>query len=465
MNITLKKHMDELNMKKVSIDLFSGAGGLCTGFKWAGILPLIAVEWSDTAIKTYSTSQNAEVFELSLYLTKKGTNRRYLEKFLFESAKTLLIHGDINLVSGDLIKEILLKRFGIDCENETVDVVSGSAPCESFSIAGTRIEGDERDELFSNIVRISRAVNTKMILFDNVKGLFSKPMAGEKGAVYNYVCDTFEDDIAAPSYKLVSREKNTVLLKACDYGVPQVREIIFLVAIRRDLLTDVNFEYPEKEYGPDRKYPYVTVKEALSDLPVVEMSEVKTTYTGVKKYASKNQERFVNIVRGTLSDKTMNIKPPQHLIRKGLFADDKISFQKGPNHTKRKQELLKLIKEKETMKSAYKRLEASGELEDYRDYFPKTIYASRNRRLLLEKPSFTVTSHCCDEMLHIKLNRAITPREAARLQSFPDWYQFAGPYVQFHGDKTQDKYEQIGAAIPPLLAYALGKQIVKALRK
>ncbi len=61
------------------------------------------------------------------------------------------------------------------------------------------------------------------------------------------------------------------------------------------------------------------------------------------------------------------------------------------------------------------------------------------------------------------LNRAITPREAARLQSFPDWYQYVGPYVQFHGAKEQDKYEQIGDAIPPLLAHAIAKELVRVL--
>lgn len=463
MNLSLKKHMEELHMKKVSIDLFSGPGGLCTGFKWAGILPLIAVEWTDTTVETYSTTHNTDVFELSMYQTDNGTDRRYLESFLSESVKTLLIHGDINLVSSDMIKEILFKRYGIDCVNETVDVVSGGAPCESFSMAGTRTAGDERDDLFSNIVRISRAVNTKMILFENVKGMFSKAKDGVKGAIFNYICDTFEDETVTPSYKLVSREQNTILLKACDYGVPQVRERLFLVSVRRDLLENVDFEYPEKEYGPDRKYPYVTAEDALSDLPKVEMAEEKTTYVGVKKYKTDNQKRFVSIVRGTLADGSMNTQPPQHLIEKGLYADNKISCHKAPGHIKRKQDLLALIKERETMKSAYERLVASGEIEQYRELFPNTIYGSRNRRLLLDEPSFTVTSHCLDEILHFKLNRAITPREAARLQSFPDWYQFAGPYVQFHGDKTQDKYEQIGDAIPPLLAYALAKQIVKAL--
>ena len=130
---------------------------------------------------------------------------------------------------------------------------------------------------------------------------------------------------------------------------------------------------------------------------------------------------------------------------------------------KRKVELLSLIKERETMRSAFERLTKEGTIDKYRHLFPNTIYGSRNRRLIWDEPSFTVTSHCLDETLHPTLNRAISPREAARLQSFPDWYQFAGPYVQFHGAKEQDKYEQIGDAIPPLMALALAKQIIKTL--
>ena len=105
-----------------------------------------------------------------------------------ESTRTLLIHGDINLVNSDIVRELLVARYGIDSKTETVDIVSGGAPCESFSMAGTRSLGDERDDLFSNIARISRAVNTKAILFENVKGMFSKKNAkGERGAIFKYI--------------------------------------------------------------------------------------------------------------------------------------------------------------------------------------------------------------------------------------------------------------------------------------
>ncbi|MCI9146498.1 MAG: DNA cytosine methyltransferase [Eubacterium sp.] len=462
MNKSLKERMKKEKYKCVSIDLFSGPGGLCTGFKWAGILPLIAVEWTDTTVETYSINHNADVFELTKYRTENGKNEEYLNSFMVESTKSIVIHGDINLVSSKLIKKFLYARYGIDSDKETIDVVSGGAPCESFSIAGTRTAGDERDDLFSNIVRIARTVNTKAILFENVKGLFSKSKNGVKGAIFQYICDTFENENVSPSYKLVSRKQDEILLKACDYGVPQARERLFLVAIRRDL-KNVNFTYPQKTHGPGCTNPYVTVGDAILDLDQVDMGEESTSYTPLSTFKNNNQKWFLSIMRGQFVSDDMNALFPKHLFDMGLFNENSISAHKGPGHTKKKQELLSLIKVRESMKSTFNTLTESDEIDNYRHLFPNTIYGSRNRRLLDDEPSFTVTSHCLDEILHPYKNRAITPREAARLQSFPDWYQFAGPYVAFHSAKEQDKYEQIGDAIPPLLAYAIAKEIVKSL--
>lgn len=471
MNDSLIERMRKENYRLVSIDLFSGPGGLCTGFKWAGILPLIAVEWTDTTVETYSVSHNAEVMHLSEYMTEKGANKEYLNKFMKESTRSLVIHGDINLVDDKMIKELLLKRYGIDSKRETVDIVSGGAPCESFSMAGTRTVGDERDDLFDNIVRISRTVNTKAILFENVKGMFSKPDGnGNKGAIFQHICDTFEKQDVTPSYRLASRSQGTILLKACDYGVPQMRERLFLVSLRSDLYdSGVRFSYPTPTHGPGKEHPYVTVEDALSDLPAAPMNVDVTTYNVLNNYKNENQERFVKIMRGEAVE-GMNSSVPSHL--KEIYTSTSLSSHKGPGHIVRKQALLSVIPINSSMKMEYQKLSDAGLLDNnvpgfpaftYRDIFPKTLYGSRNRRLKWSDPSFTVTSHCLDELLHPTDNRAITPREAARLQSFPDWYQFAGPYVQFHGDKEQDRYEQIGDAIPPLLANAMANQFVECL--
>lgn len=471
MNDSLIERMRSENYRLVSIDLFSGPGGLCTGFKWAGILPLIAVEWTDSTVETYAASHNAEVMNLSEYSNEDGIHEDYLERFMNESNRTLLIHGDINLVDDQMVRNLLLARYGIDSVNETVDIVSGGAPCESFSMAGTRTVGDDRDDLFDNIVRISRTVNTKAILFENVKGMFSKPdVNGVRGAIFSHICDTFEDQNMTPNYRLASRNQEEILLKACDYGVPQLRERLFLAAIRSDLVEQgVSFNYPVPTHGPGRAHPYVTVGDALSDLPPAEMNEDVTIYVPVERYENENQERFVSIMRGLANVANLNCHFPNHLED---YNERTLTSHRGPGHIVRKQALLSVIPPNSSMKAEYQRLEAENRLDDvvpgfpeltYRDIFPKTIYGSRNRRLRRAEPSYTVTSHCLDELLHPYQNRAITPREAARLQSFPDWYIFEGPYVQFHGSREQDRYEQIGDAIPPLLATAIGNQFRECL--
>ncbi len=452
--------MERLRFHLTSIDLFSGPGGLATGFKWAGIIPLIAVEWTDTTAKTYSLNHFADVFELSIYIGTKGKkDKSYLESFCVESDKSVLIHGDINLVSSKLIVELLTRRFGIDCKTETIDIVSGGAPCESFSLAGTRTLGDDRDELFSNISRIARSVKSKAILFENVKGLFSKKSKeGIQGAIFQYICDTFE---RGGQYKLVSRDPSNVLLKACDYGVPQLRERLFLISLRKDIAKTKCYEYPTPTYGVGKVHPYVNVSEAIYDLPKVESGEESEIYSFPVEFQNENQEWFVKLMRG-IDLPSINSKTPEYL-KESFDSKASLSLHKGPGHVKKKMELLKLIPPRSSMRAVYEDLEKEGKLDTVRHLFPNTIYGSRNRRLLDDQPSYTITSHCLDEMLHPYINRAITPREAARLQSFPDWYYFEGPYVQFHGSREEDKYEQIGDAIPPLLAYALGRQFVKCL--
>ena len=460
MNSLLEAKMKRLGFHLTSIDLFAGPGGLATGFKWAGILPLIAIEWTDTTVQTYSYNHDTEIFELSKYsLPKNKKDKKYLDRFCIESDRSVLIHGDINLVSSQLIKELLIRRFGIDCKNETVDIVSGGAPCESFSLAGTRTIGDDRDELFSNISRIAKIVKSKTILFENVKGLFSKKSKeGVQGAIFQYICNTFE---RGGLYKLISRDPNKVLLRACDFGVPQMRERLFLISLRKDITRKTIFEYPNPTFGQNRLHPYVNVGDAIFDLPKVESGEEASLYTYPKVFNNSNQEWFVKLMRG-VSLPNIFSETPEYL--KDIFDSySSLSIHKGTGHVKKKKELLKLIPPRSSMRAVFETLEKENKLAEVRDLFPNIIYGSRNRRLLDDQPSYTITSHCLDEMLHPFINRAITPREAARLQSFPDWYFFAGPYVQFHGSKEEDKYEQIGDAIPPLLAYALGVQFVKCL--
>ncbi|WP_175614788.1 DNA cytosine methyltransferase [Piscibacillus halophilus] len=419
-----------------SIDLFSGPGGLATGFLWSNIKPLIAVEISDWTCETYSKTHNADILVLKDYNNSPDAFNHIFQP----NNKTVLIKGDITEVSNELIIKILKERFNTN----TVDVVTGGAPCESFSMAGQRREKDERDNLFLNILRVSRAIKSRMILFENVKGLFSKKAEGIKGKIYKNICNEFSTKQNGVSYRLVETEPNKVLLKASDYGVPQNRERIFLIGIREDL--DLKFNYPEPVTN------YISVEDAIVDLPQLKAGEESNTYTG------KELNEYQKIMRGL--DTRFPI--PKHL--NFIYdATTSLTSHKAVNHREKMIKRMSLIKTGESMKSAAERLEREGKCDLRAKLFPKKLYGARNRRLKLDIPSFTVTSHCLDEMVHPIEDRGLTPREVARLQSFPDWYLFEGPFVKFHSDPEQDRYEQIGDAIPPLLAYAIGKQIFKSL--
>lgn len=436
------------------IDLFSGPGGLCTGFKSEGLMPRIAVEISNHTVKTYAQSHDAEIYEIDELLNNIGN----LENILKDTDKTALIHGDINLVSNELVLEILNKKFN---EN-SVDIVTGGAPCESFSMAGQRLEDDHRNELFSNILRIAHVAQSKYVLFENVPGLITKKRNKVTGGQLLHVFESFRTPNKETGlfYELVSNSIDVIKCLSADYGVPQKRERLFIVGYRSDI--ENKFVYPEKTHGKNRRYKYLTVGEALSYLPIVHSGEGEDECTYISDYSSdyregKISEELYNFLKFMYGEDSEDKNPPKNYIK------DIITYHKALNHRSKMVVRFENIKQGEGMKSACERLLLEGKENIIADFFPNKIYAARNRRLKSTEPSFTVTSHCLDEMIHPIQHRQLTPREVARLQSFPDWYCIEGPYVKFHNHPEQDKYEQVGDAIPVLMAKALAKQFKVAL--
>jgi DNA (cytosine-5)-methyltransferase 1 len=436
-----------------SIDLFAGPGGLSTGLKLAGIKPLIAVELNSETVETYAANHDAEIFDLEKYINGELS---YDDLFL-PNDKTLLIKGDIRKISNNLIKKVLNERF----LTNKVDLVSGGPPCESFSIAGKRIENDERDFLYINMSRIAKAVDASIFLFENVKGLLSKKKFDENKSMFQEICDEFErvsiDN--GVSFRIDHWQKDDILLNCADYGVPQNRERVFLVGINNKH-KDAYYNYPEKTHGIDANLlPYVTVKHALCDLPVIDVEEEVRNYnfceTQLSKSSDASQMNYLKFIRG--------IEPHSNLIR--MKNHQYLDSHKASKHFPKIIKRMSLILPGESMKTAAERLILEGKQSLREEYFPNKPYGARYRRLKWDSPSFTATSHCFDEMIHPELNRALTPREVARLQTFPDWYVFKGPYVIFHSDPRQDRYEQIGDAVPPLMGYRLGEEIVNTINQ
>ncbi|NFG58126.1 DNA cytosine methyltransferase [Clostridium botulinum] len=433
------------------IDLFSGPGGLCTGFENAGFKPLIAVEMSDNTVLTYAKNHDAEIYKLQDLIDNRGNLEAILN---IESDNTALIHGDIRLVGNEIINEILNKKFKVN----SVDVVAGGPPCESFSMAGKRADGDERDNLFENMLRIAKAAKSKYIFFENVPGLLTKKSNNIN--VFDIIVDEFNNH----GYKLASIDKNIIKCLAADYGVPQKRERVFLIAMD-ERYGENKFNYPEKTHGEGRQYPHITAGEALKYLPSLNSGEGEDiqdiNYSYEEEYSNNEiNEAFYRYIK-FISGEDGYI--PSHINHDQYVTE--IANHKAVNHREKMVKRLSYINQGEGMKKAAERLISEGREEIVEMYFPKKLYAARNRRLKENEPSFTVTSHCLDEMVHPTSDRGLTPRETARLQSFPDWYVFEGDYVKFHSDPLQDKYEQCGDAIPVLLVKALADELKIALDK
>lgn len=382
------------------IDCFSGPGGICTGFHAAGLKTLVAIEHIKSCVETYSAN-HPEVH---------------------------VIHSDIRNVTSEQILPYIPAGG--------VDIVSSGMPCETFSTAGntSRSFYDDRQFLFREGIRIAQIANAKMLLFENVPAITTKTV--EKGAK-ELIVDVLKRELVDAGYGNYIE----VVLSAVNYGVPQRRNRFFILASKDN---DLQLSAPPPTHKKE-----ITVAEAFAGLPNV----VPNTNVPADEYLSDSSS-FSKKMRDS------------NFWKLGTETCNTISYQMPMKHRNCTLERFSLLKQGESLKNLFERFEGEEREElQARRVLPKKMFIKRNYRLKLTEASPTVTSHCLDEFVHPIFDRALTVRECARLQSFPDCYDFAGgPYIVPHIERTvQDKYEQIGDAVPPLLAYAWGKKIIELL--
>lgn len=382
------------------IDCFSGTGGICTGFQAAGINTLVAIEYIKSCVDTYSS------------------NHPHVH----------VIHSDIRKV----VPEDILPYI----PNEGVDIVTSGMPCETFSTAGNRSRSfyDDRQFLFREGIRIATISKAKMVLFENVTGITTKRVSKSSKQL---IVQVLKEELIDAGYSNMVE----IVLDASDFGVPQRRKRYFLLATR---LLDLSLNVPTATTTMP-----ITVREAFAGLPnVVPNSDKEKFY--YKGEMSQFSELMMNDV----------------FWKRGDSMNARLTYHKPMRHRPYTLERFSLLKQGESLKNLFDRYTGDKLLElQSRRVLPKKMFIKRNYRLISDSPSPTVTSHCLDEFVHSDYDRALTVRECARLQSFPDSYDFCGgPYLVPHIDReVQDKYEQIGDAVPPLLAYAWGKQLVETL--
>ena len=377
------------------IDCFAGPGGICTGLHAAGFNTLVAIEYIKSCCDTYKANH-------------PGVH---------------VIQSDIRKVDKNQILPYIPK--------DGVDLVTSGMPCETFSTAGntSRSFYDDRQFLFREGIRIAKISKAKMILFENVPGIKTKKTAKDSDTL---IVEVLKKELCEAGYDNFI----PVTLDATMFGVPQKRNRFFILACR----------FPQWWLqAPSRQQNPVNVGEALAGLPnVIANSNIEgTEYT-------------------TVSSQYSELMRDNRFWKRDWCSNQRITNHLPMKHRECTLKRFSLLKQGESLKTLFDRYkgEERESLQKER-ILPKKLFIKRNYRLKENEPSPTVTSHCLDEFVHPIYDRALTVRECARLQSFPDSYEFVGgPYIVPHIDRnTQDKYEQIGDAVPPLLAYAWGIQI------
>ena len=373
------------------VDLFSGAGGLTFGFQKAIYRNRFRDDDSFQII--FANELN---FEAS-------------QSFKANFPNIKMFNDDIQTIDEEFLND---KQVDI----HDVDLIIGGPPCQSFSTVGKR-QYDERAKMYKEYRRLLSIIRPKMFIFENVYGLLTMKDDQNRPVIENVIesFENFRDFEDNLGYDI-----HTELLNAKDYGVPQSRERVFLVGIRNDLLIKEGWEFPPKKVSKP-----LSVSDAISDLPKLNNGEEKSFYD------SKPNTKY------------------QYLMRDG---ERRLTNHKNGTYGLRMLEIMKLVKQGEG-KNQINKLVDEGKAS--KELYLTSGYRNSYGRLWWDKPSSTITNNLSTpsslRCIHPNQNRALTSREGARLQSFPDSFQF-------YGSKTQVNI-QIGNAVPPLLSIALADSV------
>lgn len=363
-----------------TIDLFSGCGGMSLGFKMAGYRSLLASDIDENCEKT----------------------------FVSNFPETPFIRKDISAISKEEVDAVLGGLWP--------DVIIGGPPCQGFSLANknrNKSKDDPRNRLFYQFVKFIDWYSPKAFVMENVKGLLS--MSG--GDVIKAVIQEFTD--AGRGYNVEMK-----VLCAKDYGVPQSRERVIIIGIRKDLGIEPSF--------PEAAEQEVTVDMAISDLPHINAGEG----TDPAQYTTGPQNDY------------------QRMMREGA---DEVHNHVAMKHTRRLIERFEAIKPGQSLVDVW---ETHGSVKRGAPTEKSTTkFSQNNQRVYGDRPAPTIAASFQSNFIHPHLNRNFTAREGARLQSFPDTFIFQGMRTKMSWEKGLSQYQQIGNAVPVLLAKAIAENL------
>lgn len=395
-----------MDKKYTYIDLFAGCGGLSLGLHNAGWKGLFAIEKSPDAFKTlkFNLIDKKKHFDWPKWLPQENLDiNNILEKY-----------------------ETNLKKL-----RGKVDLVSGGPPCQGFSTAGKRKENDVRNGMIRSYLRFIMHVRPKVIFFENVKGFTLKFEKNKsKGKTYSeYVLRVL---------KFFGYEVHGKMLDFSNYGLPQKRTRFILIGIRKDIAVQrkvnvidffINLITNSKTFLKEQNLPEnPNLGDAISDL----LNSNGTTECLERK--------------GFLS---------------GIYSEPKSLYQKH------------LRKGQPQIPNSHSFPRHKRETIEKFAYFIKNEKANKNI-CELTRTKFNISKHTIirldinsqaptittlpDDYVHYSEPRILTVREYARIQTFPDWFEFKGKYTTGGPNRVKEvpRYTQIGNAIPPLFGEQCG---------
>jgi DNA (cytosine-5)-methyltransferase 1 len=414
------------------VDLFAGCGGLSLGLEQAGFVPVFVNELNGDARATY--------------IQNRAHHHEWLAKSEFHSADVKEMVLDKKYIPS--LEKRLRDSFGI--HHGELDLVVGGPPCQGFSGIGHRrsysVDKEQlpSNHLFQDMATIIHRLRPRAFLFENVRGLLNSrwTSGGSKGEIWREVLHTYK---AIPEYTVAAQ-----LVFAKDYGVPQNRPRVLLVGVRDDVRATLEREGdPEaavaRGYLPKpRPGNAPDLIDLIGDLldPLYQNGGVTTAYPHGARTAIQRQLRTP--IGGNAP------------LKKGALVTE----HEYSNHSA-------------AIVAKFEAMQAAGGI------VPEQFRTKKFAQRLLPArwgdagPSITATS-LPDDYVHFLQPRTLTVREWARLQMFPDWYQFAGKRttggIRRAGnpregvfDREVPKYTQIGNAVPVGLAKAVGEHLAQLL--
>ncbi len=339
------------------------------------------------------------------------------ETYRTNHARTVLIADDIKNYTDSFFK---MNFSGID-------LVAGGPPCQGYSVSGKRQYGIYKQENFlvNDFIRIVKIVQPKIFILENVRGLASATMEGRTKVLEHILCELIES-----GYFVYNK-----IIQAADFGIPQYRTRIIIIGSKSKL----SHPFPDPTHGGPLK-GHLGVMHAISDLPLVNAGEGSETLT---PYPGKAENSF------------------QKRMRKGCTG----VF----NHV--------AMKHSQRLVERFSQIPPGGKGYDMGrkgcENPQVTVYKSNNQRLVSHLPSLCITANFQSTYIHPVLNRNLTAREAARIMTFPDRYVFCGKRTLMsssllhkegrHQENHLSQYNQIGNAVPPVLAELIANHLLEQI--